>query len=169
MLFAVVVFFFAYTVRRALVYITGLHFIVYRYFFIIITVICIDKNWGSLRVSSSSSVWVCHHHHLSLNVRVTGAPQMISQLVSSIFPCSPLPSGTWQTPGLSIPWRCLPTSSSVFLVFIYLSLFLARWFWPDLMYGKNDNTTAVCVSLRSPGGLRVVQLPAGSWHGFPRW
>ena len=35
--------------------------------------------------------------------------------------------------------------------------------------GKNDHTTAVCVSLRSSGGLRVVQLPAGSWHGLPRW
>ena len=35
--------------------------------------------------------------HLSLNVRVTGAPQMVSQPVSSIFPCSPLPSVTWRT------------------------------------------------------------------------
>ena len=30
---------------------------------------------------------------------VVGAPQMISQPVSSIFPCSPLPSGTQRTPG----------------------------------------------------------------------
>ena len=36
-----------------------------------------------------------------LTARVVGAPQMISQPVSSIFPCSPLPSGTWRTPGLS--------------------------------------------------------------------
>ena len=35
--------------------------------------------------------------------RVVGAPQMISQPVSSIFPCSPLPSGICRTPGLSIP------------------------------------------------------------------
>ena len=55
------------------------------------------------------------------------------------------------------------------LVFFPLSLCLARWFWPDLMNGTNDHTTAVCVSLRSSGGLRVVQLPAGSWHGLPRW
>ena len=27
--------------------------------------------------------------------------------IFSIFPCSPLPSGTCQTPGLSIPWCCL--------------------------------------------------------------
>ena len=38
-----------------------------------------------------------------LTARVVGAPQMISKLVSSIFPCSPLPSGTCRTPGLSIP------------------------------------------------------------------
>ena len=38
-----------------------------------------------------------------LAARVVGAPQMISQPVSSIFLCSPLPSGTWQTPGLAIP------------------------------------------------------------------
>ena len=38
-----------------------------------------------------------------LTVRVVGAPQMISQPLFSIFPCSPLPSGTCRTPGLSIP------------------------------------------------------------------
>ena len=47
-----------------------------------------------------------------LTARVAGAPQTISQPVSSIFPCTPLPSRTWQTPGLSIPWCYLPTSSS---------------------------------------------------------
>ena len=58
---------------------------------------------------------------------------MISQPVFSIFPCSPLPSATWRTPGLSTPWCCLPTSSSLCLVFFPLSLCLARWFWPDLI------------------------------------
>ena len=38
-----------------------------------------------------------------LTARVVGAPHMILQPVSSIFPCSPLPSGTWRNPGLSIP------------------------------------------------------------------
>ena len=85
----------------------------------------------------------------SLTKRIVGAPQMILQPVSFIFPCSPLPSVTWQTPGLSIPWCCLPTSSSVCLLFFPLSLCLARWFWPDLMNGRQDYTIAVCVSLRS--------------------
>ena len=88
---------------------------------------------------------------------------MISQPVSTIFLCSPLPSGTWQTPGLSIPWCCLSISSSVCLVFFLLALCLARWFWPDLLNGRHVYTTAVCVSLWW-WGLCVVQLPVGSWH-----
>ena len=104
-----------------------------------------------------------------LTTRVVRASQMILQPVFSVFPCSPLPSGTWRTPGVSIHCCCLPISSSVCLVFFPLSLCLARWFWPDLMNGRHDHTTAVCVSLRSSGGLRVVQLPARSWHGLPRW
>ena len=113
-----------------------------------------------------------HHHHLiiyPLTARVVGAPQMISQPVSSIFPCSPLPSETCQTPRLSIPWFCLPTSSSICLVFFPLLLCLAGWFGPDLINGRPVHTTAVCVSLRSLGELHVVQLPAGSWHGLPHW
>ena len=104
-----------------------------------------------------------------LTARVVGAPVMISQPVSSIFPCSPLPSGTWRTPGLSIPWGCLPTSSSVCLVFFPFLLCHARWFWPDLTNERHVHTTAVCISLWWSGGLCVVQLPAGSWHGLPRW
>ena len=81
-----------------------------------------------------------------LTARVVGAPQMILQPVFSVFPCSPLPSWTCRTPGLSIPWCCLSTSSFVRLVFFPLSLCLARWFWPDLMNGRHDHTTAVFVS-----------------------
>ena len=92
--------------------------------------------------------------------RVVGAPQMISQPVFSIFPCSPLPSGTCWTQGLSIPWCCLSTSSSGSLVFVPPSLCLARWFGPDLVNGRHDHTTAVCVSFRWSGWLRVVRLPA---------
>ena len=56
---------------------------------------------------------------------VIGAPQMTSHPVSSIFLCSPLPPGTRRTAGLSIPWCCLPTSSSVYLVFFPLSMHCA--------------------------------------------
>ena len=111
-----------------------------------------------------------HHQHQSLNRKGRlGTTDDISQPVSSILLCSPLPSGAWPTPGLSIPWCCLPTSSSVCLVFFPLSTCLARWCWPDLMNGRQVHTTAVCVSLRSSGGLRVVRLPAGSRHGLLHW
>ena len=71
-----------------------------------------------------------------LTARVVGAPQMISQPVSSICPCSPLPSGSWRTPGQSIPCCRLPTAFSICLVFFPLSQCLARWFVPDLMNGS---------------------------------
>ena len=110
-----------------------------------------------------------YHHHQSLNRE--GRWGTTDDFATSFlhFSCSLLPSGTYWTPGLSISWCCLPTSSSVCLVFFPLSLCLARWFWPDLMNGKHDHTAAVCISLRSSGGLRVVQLPAGSWHRLPCW
>ena len=73
------------------------------------------------------------------------------------FPCSPLPSGTLRTSGLSIPWCSVPTSSSVCLVFFPLSLYLARWFRPDLMNGRHDHTNCslhlITMVRRSSSGL----------------
>ena len=63
------------------------------------------------------STLISSHLVYPLTARVVGAPQIILQPVSSIFFCSPLPSVTWQTPGLSIPQCCLPTSSFVRHVF----------------------------------------------------
>ena len=42
----------------------------------------------------------------------------------------------------------------------------ARWFWPYLMNMRHVHTTSVCVSLGWLGGLRVVRVPAGSWHSY---
>ena len=107
---------------------------------------CMD---GVLSTQGKSSPWIIIIIVIyPLTTRVIGAPQMILQPVCSIFPCSPLPTRVWWTPGLSIPWCCLPTSSSVCLVFFPLSLCLARWFWPNLINGRHDHTTAVCISLR---------------------
>ena len=68
-----------------------------------------------------------------LNASVVGAPQVILQPVFPIFPCSPLPSGTCRTQGLSIPWCCLPTSSFVCLVFFPLVTVPCEMVWarPD--------------------------------------
>ena len=85
-----------------------------------------------------------HYLIYPLAARVIWAPQMILQAVSSIFPCSPLPFGTWPTPGLSNPSCCLPTSSSVFFVFFPLWLCLARWFWPDMMNRTQETCPYHC-------------------------
>ena len=116
-------------------------------------------------VESRSVHPIHNHHHLSLTRE--GRWGTTDDFATSFlhFPCSPLLSGTWRIPDLS----CLPTSSSVCLVFFPLSLCLARWFWQDLMNERHDHTTAVSVSLRWSGGLRVVRLPAGTWYGLPRW
>ena len=130
------------------------------------TAILLLYSTGSSYASYVSTITITIY---PLTARGAGAPQMTLQPVFSIFPCFPLPSGTCQTPGLSIPWCCLPTSPSVCLIFFPLSLCLVRWFWPDLINGRHDHTTAVCVSLHWSGGLHVVQLPAGSWHGLSHW
>ena len=78
--------------------------------------------------------------HFPLIARIVGAPQTTCQPIFLRVLCSPLPSGTCRTPGLSIPWCCLPTSSSVCFVFFSLPLCLARWFWPDLMNRRHVHT-----------------------------
>ena len=70
------------------------------------------KKIGFLFSRSRSQLRIIIIIH-SLTTRVIWAPQMISQLFSSIFPCYPLPSGTWWTAGLSIPWCCLPPLQSL--------------------------------------------------------
>ena len=82
---------------------------------------CVRNINCKLRVSDSCAletwriVWLFLHFTFTdpLTSRVVGAPQMILQPVLSIFPCSLLPPGTCGTPGLSISWCCLPTSSFV--------------------------------------------------------
>ena len=59
------------------------------------------------------------------------------------------------------PVHSLMLSSHLFLCLPCLLLPFTvpcKWFWLDLMNGKHNHTTAVCVPLRSSGGLRVVRL-----------
>ena len=121
------------------------------------------QKMTAFNLSSSLS----HHYHQFLNHKGSWGTTDDFATSSLHFSCSPLPSGTCRTPGLSIPWCCLPTSSSVCLVFFPLSMCLARWFWPEMMNRRHVHTTSVCASLWWSRGLRVVQLPAGSWHKFP--
>ena len=111
-----------------------------------------NLKFEQILLSLCKSWWNLSLPTYSLIAKVVGAPQMTSQPVSSIFLCSPLPSG------LSIPWCCLPTSFSVSLVFFPPFLYPTRWFWSDLMNGRHVHTTSVCVSLRWSGDLCVVQF-----------
>ena len=104
-----------------------------------------------------------------LPAKVVGAPQMISHQFPRLFPVLHCPLGLGELQACPFPGVVFPPHLLSALSFSPLSLYLARWPKPDLMNGRHDHTTAVCVSLRSSGDLNVVQLPAGSWHGLPRW
>ena len=110
----------------------------------------------------------CHHHHQSLNRE--GRWGTTDDFATSFLHFSLFPIALWDLPNSRpVHFLMLSFHLSLCLPCLFpLSLCLARWFWPDLMNGKHDHTTAVCVSLRS-SGLRMVQLPARSWHGLPRW
>ena len=88
-----------------------------------------------------------------LTARVVGAPQMTSQPVSSIFPCSLLPSGTW-CPFPEVVFLPLPLSALSSSPFRY----------------DEQETYPHHFSLRlfRSEGLPVIRLPARSWHGLPR-
>ena len=110
-----------------------------------------------------------HHHYLLLNHK--GRCGITDDFATSFLHFSLFSTALWDLAN-SRPVHSLMLSLYLFLCLpclFPLSLCLARWYWSDLMIWRHDHTNAVCVSLRSSGGLRVVQLPAGSWHGLPRW
>ena len=81
------------------------------------------SRWSHWKGESLARELKNSHLIYPLTMRVVGAPQMISQPVSSIFARSPRPSGTRQTPDLSIPW-CLPISSFVSMPLVLLVISL---------------------------------------------
>ena len=118
----------------------------------------LNRNLINCECTISSS-----HHHLSPNRESWG---ITDDFTTSFFHFS-LFSTAPRDFANSRPVHSL-MSSHLFLCLpclFPLSPCLARWFWSDLMNGRHDHITAVCVSLRS-SGLHVVQLPAGSSHGL---
>ena len=73
-------------------------------------------------------------HLLHQSQGLLGHQRWLYNQFPSYFSCFPLPSGTCWTPGMSFPWCCLPASSSVCLA---LSLCIARYFWPDLIFRRH--------------------------------
>ena len=83
-----------------------------------------------------------------LTAGVLGAPQWLHNQFPQFFSVLNCPlgiGGLQASPFLDVVYPLL--FFSVCLVFFPISLCLARWFWPDLMNGKHDQTTAVCISL----------------------
>ena len=110
-----------------------------------------------------------HHHHLSLNRE--GRWGTTDDLITSFLHFSLFSTALWAAKSRPVHFLMLTShlSSPVCLVFLSVSLCLARWFWPDLTNGRHDHTTAVCVSLQWSGSLYVARLPPGSWYGLPHW
>ena len=108
-----------------------------------------SSNWEKYIYSS------CFTFAYPLTAGVVGAPQMTSQLVPSIFLCSPLPSGAWRTPGLSIPWCCLP----IFFVCVcfYLPCLLPPFDVPyKVVFARHDERETCPYHF----SLRLFILPA---------
>ena len=104
-----------------------------------------------------------HHHHQSLNPE--GRWGTTNDFATSFLHFSLLSIALWDL-SISRPVHSQIMSSHLFLC---LPCLLPPFTVPCKMVlnGRHDHTTAVCVSLQWSGGLRVVRLPAGSWHGLP--
>ena len=125
-----------------------------------------DGNAGIQRFGVNT----VEHPHQSLNRE--GCRGTIDDFATSFLHFSLFSTALWDLP-ISRPVHSLMLSSYLFPCLpCLLPPFIVPCKgggWSDLMNGKLVHTTAVCISLRLSGGLRVVQLPAGSWHGIPRW
>ena len=100
-----------------------------------------------------------HHHHLSLHRECRW--DTTDDFTTSFLHFSLFSTAVWDLEN-SRPVHSLMLSS-------HLSLRLPCLLPPFTVPCKMVLATAVCVSLRSSRGLRVFQLPAGSWHGLPCW
>ena len=110
------------------------------------------------------------HLHILFIAKVVGPTQGTPQPVFSSFLRFTLPSGTWQTPGLSIPWCCLLTFFGCCLPYL-LPLFILLCKMALARPDERETWPYHC-SLRLfkvVRDLRVVQLTARSWHELPRW
>ena len=107
----------------------------------------------------------CGHQHTKissflspLTLTDVGASQMTLQQYLSTFPCLLLLSGNLQTPFLSILWCYLSISSSVFPIFLLLSLSPAESSSPCQRILRRGHIIWVSVSSPWLGDHRVLQL-----------
>ena len=109
------------------------------------------------------------HHHLSLHrdgrwgTKVDFATSFLRFSLFSTALCDLANSRPVHSLMLSSHlFLCLPCLLPPFAV-------PCKMVWPDLMNGRHDRTTEVCVSLQWSRSLRVVRLTARSRHRLPRW
>ena len=149
----------------------GIHSLPLSYFFIdVLNFPLSDLCTYSDRTQLSVSTYLTSSHHPIYPLTDEGRWGTTDDFATSFLHFPLFSTALWDLAN-SRPVHSLmlsSTSSSVCLVFFPPLLYLARWFWPDLLNGRHAHTTAVCVSLRWSGDLRVVRLLAGSWHGRPR-
>ena len=110
-----------------------------------------------------------HHHHISLNREGRWGNRWLHNQFAPFFPVLHCPLGLGELQACPFSYIVFPPLPLSALSSSPFHCAFVRWCWPDLMNGRHDHTTAICVSLRWLGGLHVVRLPAGSWHGLPRW
>ena len=108
-----------------------------------------------------------HHHHLSLNRKGwwdTTDDFATSFLHFSLFSAALLDlANSWPVHSLMLFSYLFPCLSSFPFHCALQDGFCQTWWTWDI------TTTAVCISFPWSGGLRVVRLPARSWHGLRRW
>ena len=112
-----------------------------------------------------------HHHHHRLSLNCEGRWGTTDDFATSLLHFPLFSTALWDFANPR-PVHSLMLSSHFFLCLpCLLSRFtvLCKMVLLYLINGRHDHTTALCVSLRWSGSLHGVRLPAGSWHGLPRW
>ena len=105
-----------------------------------------------------------HHHRRLLSLNRESCWGTTDDFTTSFLHLSLFSTALWDLAN-SMPVHSLMLSSHLFICLLCL---LPPFTVPCMMVlvrpdeRGHDHTTAVSVSLRSSGGLRVVQLPAGS-------
>ena len=113
------------------------------------------------RAASSSS-----SHHLSLYHE--GRWGTKDDFATSFLHFSLFSTAFWKLPN-SRPVHSLMSSHLFLCVPCLLPPFTVPCRMVLARSDERDHTIAVCVSLRWSGSLRVVRLPAGSWHRLSCW
>ena len=108
-----------------------------------------------------------HHHHYHLPLNREGRWGTTDDFATSFFHFFLFSTALWDLPNSRLVHSLILSSHLVLCLPCLLPPFTVPC--KMVLARPDERETAVCVSLRSSGDLRVVQLPAGSWHRLPCW